>query len=80
MDFFGAQARARRDSRVLSLLFAASLLAVVAALNGVVLGILRFFTPDEDGVIRPQASLTEWVLLHPGIVLATTLVVGQATT
>jgi Zn-dependent protease with chaperone function len=76
MDFFGAQARARQQSRLLGWGFAACLLAVVLVLNAAVLTALRVGYASGDHPEPYGNSLTEWALLHPGPVFWTTLLVG----
>jgi Zn-dependent protease with chaperone function len=76
MDFFGAQARARQQSRLLGWAFALTLAVVILALNVVVLTLLRVsYATGRDG--EPFGdSLTEWSFNHPGTVLLTSLLVG----
>ena len=66
MDFFGAQAQARRDSRLLGWAFTACVGAVVLVLGVLVLSVLRVgFALGRDG--DPfEASLAAWVAEHPG--------------
>jgi Zn-dependent protease with chaperone function len=76
MDFFGAQAQARRQSRLLSWGFAACVTAVILVLNFVVLTALRIGYATGENAEPYRGSLTEWALLHPGAVFLTTLIVG----
>jgi Zn-dependent protease with chaperone function len=76
MDFFAAQAQARRQSRLLSWGFAACVTAVILVLNIVVLTALRIGYATGENAEPYLGSLTEWALLHPGTVLLTTLIVG----
>ena len=73
MDFFGAQARARHQSRVLTLAFAACMIGVVLVLNVVVLTALRIARATGRDAEPFQDSLSHWAALHPGAVLVTTL-------
>ncbi len=74
MDFFGAQARARQQSRLLSWAFAACVLAVVLALNIIALTALRVDYAVGKHAEPYGASLTSWALAHPGTVLLVTFV------
>jgi Zn-dependent protease with chaperone function len=76
VDFFGAQARARQQSRLLGWAFALTLALVILALNLVVLTLLRvYFAAGRQGdPFGP--SLWAWSLEHPGVVLITSLLVG----
>ncbi len=76
MDFFGAQARARQQSRLLTWGFAGCVLLVVAVLNIVVLSALRITYATGDHPEPFEGSLLQWAALHPGSVLLTTLLVG----
>jgi Zn-dependent protease with chaperone function/uncharacterized tellurite resistance protein B-like protein len=76
MDFFSAQARARQQSRLLSFGFAGCVLAVVLVLDIVALSALRVARAVSDNPEPFEDSLTQWALLHPGLVLLTSLVVG----
>jgi Zn-dependent protease with chaperone function len=76
MDFFGAQARARQQSRLLAWGFAGCVLAVVLVLNVVVLSVLRIAYATGDHPEPFEGSLLQWARLHPGSVLLTTLLVG----
>jgi Zn-dependent protease with chaperone function/uncharacterized tellurite resistance protein B-like protein len=76
MDFFGAQARARQQSRLLTWGFAGCVLAVVLVLDIILLSALRI--SQSAGVQREpfEASLIQWAALHPGTVLLVSLAVG----
>lgn len=76
MDFFGAQARARQQSRLLGWAFALTLLLVILSLNFVVLTMLRIYAATGEDAEPFGASLTSWSLAHPGTVLVTSLLVG----
>lgn len=76
MDFFGAQARARQQSRLLGWAFALTLLLVVLSLNVVVLTLLRVYFAVGKHAEPFGASLTEWSYAHPGTVFITSLLVG----
>jgi Zn-dependent protease with chaperone function len=76
MDFFGAQARARHQTRLLAWGFAACVLGVVLVLNVVVLAVLRIAYAAGEHAEPMQASLGDWALLHPGTALFTSVVVG----
>lgn len=60
MDFWARQADARRRSRWLLVLFAAAVLAVVAAVNLVVLAMLA-----ASGRTAPAAAGGSWLAAHP---------------
>jgi Zn-dependent protease with chaperone function len=76
MDFFAAQARARQQSRLLSAGFAACLLAVVIALNAIILTALRIGYAMGDNAEPMERSLLQWALMHPGIVMLNSLLIG----
>jgi Zn-dependent protease with chaperone function len=76
MDFFGAQARARQQSRLLSWGFAITLVVVVLTLDLVVLTALRVSAASGRHAEPFGASLTDWALVHPGKVLLTSLLIG----
>lgn len=76
MDFFGAQARARQQSRLLGWAFALTLLLVILSLNFVVLTMLRIYAATGKDAEPFGASLTSWSLAHPGTVFVTSLLVG----
>src|SRR5690606_4080048 len=73
MDFFGAQARARRDSLLLGWAFAACMLAVVVVLAALLLWVLRISLATGRNAQPFEASLTDWALRHPGATLLTLL-------
>jgi Zn-dependent protease with chaperone function len=73
MDFFGAQAQARRDSRLLGWAFAACVLAVVVALGVLLLSVLRVVMAVGRNRQPFEASLTDWAQQHPGVTLLTLL-------
>lgn len=76
MDFFGAQARARQQSRLLGWGFAITLAVVVLILDVIVLTALRISAATGRDAEPFGPSLTDWALLHPGSVLLTSLLVG----
>lgn len=76
MDFFAAQARARQQSRLLSVGFAVCLLVVVMVLNAVILGALRLGYATGANAQPLQGSLLQWSLVHPGIVMLNSLLIG----
>jgi Zn-dependent protease with chaperone function len=76
MDFFGAQARARRDSRLLGWAFAACVAAVVLGIGAVVLLAARIAAAGGRPRQGLQGSLGDWVILHPGIAAFTALVIA----
>ncbi len=76
MDFFGAQSRARQQSRLLTWGFAGCVLAVVLVLDIVVLSALRIAYALGDHPQPFEGSLTQWAMLHPGSVLLVSLLVG----
>ncbi len=73
MDFFGAQAQARRDSRLLGWAFAACVAAVVLVLTVMILWVLRIgYAMGRHG--DPfEASLGIWAMRHPASVVFTVL-------
>src|SRR5687767_15813490 len=73
MDFFGAQAQARRDSRLLSWAFAACVLAVVLVLGIMILTVLRVVLTFGRPRAPFEAALAEWAFRHPGLTLLTAL-------
>jgi Zn-dependent protease with chaperone function len=77
VDFFGAQARARQQSRLLGWGFALSVLAVVVALDAIVLMGLRIKNATGGDAEPFEGSLLEWALVHPGTLLLVSLVVGS---
>ncbi len=70
MNFFERQNETRRLSRRLVLLFAIAVIAVVIAVDFAVFTVLATLRPDVDGIHLPTA---EWMRLHPGMVVITTL-------
>jgi Zn-dependent protease with chaperone function len=76
VDFFGAQARARQQSRLLGWGFSLSVLAVVLALDAVVLMGLRIKNATGRNAEPFEGSLVEWALVHPGTLLLVSLLVG----
>jgi len=76
VDFFAAQARARTQSRLITFGFSLCLLAVVLALDFVVLGVLRLVLAGEGHADALRGSLAVWSIAHPGPVLLTSLLVG----
>ena len=76
MDFFAAQARARKQSRLLSVGFVVCLVAVVIALNAVILGALRISFATGANAEPLERSLLQWSLMHPGIVMLNSLLIG----
>ena len=76
MDFFGAQARARQQSRLLGWGFAVTLAVVVLTLDLVVLTALRVSASTGRHAEPFGASLTDWALVHPGRVLLASLLIG----
>src|SRR5687768_5367699 len=73
MDFFGAQARARRDSHLLGWAFASCVGTVVLAMGMLILGLLRIAFATGRHSQPFEESLTAWVLEHPGIAVLTAL-------
>jgi Zn-dependent protease with chaperone function/uncharacterized tellurite resistance protein B-like protein len=73
MDFFGAQARARRGSRLLGCAYAACFTAVVVVLGMLVLSVLRFTYAMGRHGDPLEASLWTWAAHHPGTVLVVLL-------
>ena len=76
MNFFAAQASARRQSRLLGWAFAACMLAVVLALNLIVLTALRISYATGRHPEPFGGSLADWALAHPGTVLLVSLATG----
>ena len=72
MDFFGAQARARQQSRLLTWGFALCALAVVLALDAAALTALRIGKATGKHPEPFGGSLTDWALAHPGMLLLRT--------
>jgi len=82
MNFFQHQEAARRASRRLVVLFTIAVLAVVAAINFVVLFVLA--VAEQHSVVLTQPELrasgfwpnfAEWIAARPGTVLVTTSIV-----
>jgi Zn-dependent protease with chaperone function len=71
MDFFGAQAQARRDSRLLGWAFAVCVTAVVFVLGTVILSALRVAWAMGRHGDPYETSLAAWVAQHPGTGLLT---------
>jgi Zn-dependent protease with chaperone function len=76
VDFFSAQTRARQQSRLLAWAFAACVVAVVLALNTIVLTALRVGYATGKHAQPWGHSLTAWALAHPGVVTLVTLITG----
>src|SRR5690606_25986638 len=76
MDFFGAQAQARRDSRLLGWAFAACVTAVVLVLGVLALCILRVTYAMGRNADPFEASLAIWAARHPGTVVLTLLLLA----
>jgi Zn-dependent protease with chaperone function/uncharacterized tellurite resistance protein B-like protein len=74
MDFFGAQARARRDSRLLGFAYAACVAAVVLVLSVLLLQVLRLFASAGAPGDPFEEPLGNWAARHPGTVLLVVLV------
>ena len=72
MNFFARQDEARRASRRLVVLFGLAVLAVVAAVDFVVFMLMRQAEARTLGYVPP---LTDWLAMHPRMVVGTTLVV-----
>jgi Zn-dependent protease with chaperone function len=66
MDFFGAQARARRDSHLLGWMFALCVGAVVLVLGALILAVLRVAAAVGRNASPLEASLWDWATQHPG--------------
>lgn len=73
MDFFAAQARARQQSRLLTVAFVLCVSAVVLALDVVALAVLRLFSPVDSRFHHPGLALSQWASLHPGATVLVTL-------
>ena len=73
MDFFGAQAQARRDSHLLGWLFTACVIAVVLVLAVLVLSVLRVTYAMGRHGDPFEASLAIWAMRHPATVIFTVL-------
>jgi Zn-dependent protease with chaperone function len=76
MDFFGAQARARQQSRLLTWGFAGCVLAVVLVLEAMTLSVLRLWHAAGRNGDPLEDSLLQWVLMHPGIAALTSLAIS----
>jgi Zn-dependent protease with chaperone function len=72
MNFFQRQDEARRASRRLVVLFGLAVLTVVAAVDFVVFTLLRQGEARTLGYVPP---FTDWLAMHPRMVVGTTLVV-----
>ena len=72
MNFFSRQEETRRLSRRLVMLFAVAVIAVVFAVDIVVLTVLSSMQPDSEGIAVPD---TGWMSENSGVVFVTTLVV-----
>jgi len=76
LDFFGSQARARHQSRLLGWSFALIVAAVIFLLNVITLAVLRVGYATGENAEPMRASLGEWSALHPGTVLLVSLLAG----
>jgi Zn-dependent protease with chaperone function len=72
MNFFKRQDEARRASRRLVVLFGLAVVVVVASVDLVVFLLMRQGEAHAHGYMPP---LTEWLAVHPRMVVGTTLVV-----
>ena len=72
MNFFKRQDEARRASRRLVVLFGLSVVVVVASVDLVVFLLMRQGEAHAHGYMP---SLTEWLAVHPRMVVGTTLIV-----
>jgi Zn-dependent protease with chaperone function len=72
MNFFKRQDEARRASRRLVVLFGLAVIAVVAAVDLVVIALMRQAETRAHPDLPPFA---DWLALHPGLVVGTTFVV-----
>jgi Zn-dependent protease with chaperone function len=72
MNFFKRQDEARRASRRLVVLFGLAVVVVVASVDLVVFLLMRQGEAHAHGYMPP---LTEWLAMHPRMVVGTTLVV-----
>lgn len=70
MNFFSRQEETRRLSRRLVILFALAVLAVVGAVDLVVITVLSSLQPDAQGLAVPNAA---WISTHTGVIAVTTL-------
>jgi Zn-dependent protease with chaperone function len=76
MDFFGAQARARQQSRLLTWSFAGCVLGVILVLDVVALSVLRVWHAAGRHGEPLEASLLQWAMLHPGTTTLVSLAIG----
>jgi Zn-dependent protease with chaperone function len=72
MNFFKRQDEARRASRRLVVLFGLAVVVVVASVDVVVFLLMRQGEAHAHGYLPP---LTEWLAVHPRMVIGTTLIV-----
>jgi Zn-dependent protease with chaperone function len=72
MNFFKRQDEARRASRRLVVLFGLAVLAVVVAVDLVVFLLMRQGEAHAHGYMPP---LTDWLAVHPRMIVGTTLIV-----
>jgi Zn-dependent protease with chaperone function len=72
MNFFARQDEARRASRRLVILFGLAVLVVIAAVDFVVFMLMRQAEARTLGYVPP---LTDWLAMHPRMVVGTTLMV-----
>ncbi|HEY0683975.1 MAG TPA: M48 family metallopeptidase [Steroidobacter sp.] len=73
MNFFERQEQSRRSSRLLVVLFAVAVLAVIAAVNVVVCFVLA---KAEERTLGYMPTVGEWMSTHTGTLLVTTLIVA----
>jgi Zn-dependent protease with chaperone function len=71
MNFFEHQQRARQRTTLAVLLFILATLAVVAATDMLVLGIVAFISTDP---YAPPAAYFSWIGAHPRVILWTSLI------
>jgi Zn-dependent protease with chaperone function len=76
MDFFGAQAQARRDSRLLGWAFALCVAAVALVLSALALAALRVSLAVGRGAKPFEDSLWAWMQQHPAASLFTVLAIA----
>jgi Zn-dependent protease with chaperone function len=72
MNFFERQDEARRASRRLVVLFGLAVIAVVASVDLVVFLLMRQGEAHAHGYVPP---LTDWLAVHPRMIVGTTLIV-----
>jgi Zn-dependent protease with chaperone function len=72
MNFFERQDEARRASRRLVVLFGLAVIAVVASVDLVVFLLMRQGEAHGHGYVPP---LTDWLAVHPRMIVGTTLIV-----